>query len=117
MLHFVFNFCVFLILFLFKKESNPEVMTTYISNLGVDTSEYRVCDVLALEEWALEMVPQPVLGFFFILWEKISSFFFFFDQFCLILYLYFVKFDNSCNYAFPNQGRIRSSQGGGENKN
>jgi len=60
---FCFQFLVFLICIL-SKESNPEVMTTYISNLGVDTSEYRVCDVLALEEWALDMVPQPVLGFF-----------------------------------------------------
>jgi hypothetical protein len=41
-------------------ESNPEVMNTYLSNLGFPISEYKCYDVLSTEDWALEMVPRPV---------------------------------------------------------
>ena len=46
----------------FPLESNPEVMNKYASNLGLDTSIYSFQDVLATEDWALEMVPKPVVG-------------------------------------------------------
>tara|TARA_A100001015_G_C14978367_1_gene708328 strand:- start:9 stop:212 length:204 start_codon:yes stop_codon:yes gene_type:complete len=37
-------------------------MNKYASNLGLDTSIYSFQDVLATEDWALEMVPKPVVG-------------------------------------------------------
>lgn len=43
-------------------ESNPEVMNKYARNLGLDTSIYSFQDVLATEDWALDMVPKPVVG-------------------------------------------------------
>ena len=46
----------------FPLESNPAVMTSYITNLGVDTSSFEFHDVLSVDDWALEMIPQPVLG-------------------------------------------------------
>ncbi len=46
----------------FPLESNPVTMTKYISNLGVDTNCFEFCDVLSTEEWALDMIPTPVLG-------------------------------------------------------
>jgi len=46
----------------FPLESNPEVMNTYASKLGLDTSSFSFQDVLSIEDWALEMVPQPVVG-------------------------------------------------------
>jgi hypothetical protein len=42
-------------------ESNPEVMITYLNKFGLkDGIEFH--DLLALDDWALEMVPRPVLG-------------------------------------------------------
>lgn len=46
----------------FPLESNPAVMQTYVQTLGVDMSVLQFHDVLSTEEWALEMIPQPVLG-------------------------------------------------------
>lgn len=46
----------------FPLESNPEVMNAYIGKMGVDTSKYAFHDVFSTEEWALSMVPRPVLG-------------------------------------------------------
>ena len=46
----------------FPLESNPGVMNCYIRNLGVDTSRFSFCDVLSTEDWALAMVPSPVLA-------------------------------------------------------
>lgn len=46
----------------FPLESNPQIMTAYVKNLGVDMSTLGFHDVLSTEDWALEMVPQPVLG-------------------------------------------------------
>jgi ubiquitin carboxyl-terminal hydrolase L3 len=46
----------------FPLESNPEIMTAYIKSLGVDTTSYVFHDVLSTDDWALEMVPSPVIG-------------------------------------------------------
>lgn len=46
----------------FPLESNPAVMQTYVQTLGVDMSLMQFHDVLSTEDWALEMIPQPVLG-------------------------------------------------------
>ncbi|EER18440.1 conserved hypothetical protein [Perkinsus marinus ATCC 50983] len=42
-------------------EANPEVMTDYARSLGLP-SFLHFTDVLSVEDWALEMVPQPVLA-------------------------------------------------------
>lgn len=45
----------------FPLESNPEIMSEYIYRMGVgNTVQFH--DVLGTEDWALEMVPRPVLG-------------------------------------------------------
>lgn len=44
----------------FPLESNDAVMNKYIDGLGVDTSKMQFNEVLSLEDWALDMVPQPV---------------------------------------------------------
>jgi len=36
-----------------------DVMNTYIQKMGADTSNLQFCEVLSMEDWALEMVPQP----------------------------------------------------------
>ena len=46
----------------FPLESNPEVMTTYCARLGLDVEKVQFVDVLSTDDWALDMVPQPVLG-------------------------------------------------------
>lgn len=46
----------------FPLESNPEVMTEYCARMGLDPNEYSFYDVLSTEDWALEMIPTPVLG-------------------------------------------------------
>ncbi|GAB9470330.1 hypothetical protein Gpo141_00007578 [Globisporangium polare] len=46
----------------FPLESNPAVMNTYVQQMGFPTQHFSFCDVLSTEEWALEMVPTPVLG-------------------------------------------------------
>lgn len=43
-------------------ESNPDVMNDYAQKLGWPIESYRFHDILALEDWALAMVPQPVLA-------------------------------------------------------
>lgn len=44
-----------------------------MSNLGLDTSKYSFQDVLSTEDWALEMVPTPVLGVLMVYPIKDSS--------------------------------------------
>lgn len=44
----------------FPLESNPQLINSYIQNLGFETSLYEFCDVFSTEEWALDMIPQPV---------------------------------------------------------
>jgi len=41
-------------------ESNPTILNRYISNLGFDTSKNSFVDLFSTEDWALEMIPQPV---------------------------------------------------------
>jgi ubiquitin carboxyl-terminal hydrolase L3 len=47
-------------------ESNPEVMTTFLRELGLNADTYIVQDLLSVEEWAQEMLGQPVLGLVFL---------------------------------------------------
>jgi ubiquitin carboxyl-terminal hydrolase L3 len=44
----------------FPLESNPELINDYIQKLGFETSLYEFVDVFSTEEWALDMIPQPV---------------------------------------------------------
>jgi ubiquitin carboxyl-terminal hydrolase L3 len=44
----------------FPLESNPSLMNDYVQKLGFNTSLYSFCDVFSTEDWALEMIPQPV---------------------------------------------------------
>jgi ubiquitin carboxyl-terminal hydrolase L3 len=44
----------------FPLESNPQLINKYISKLGFDTSLYEFTDVFSTEEWAMDMIPQPV---------------------------------------------------------
>ncbi|RYY84695.1 hypothetical protein EON63_08690 [archaeon] len=46
----------------FPLESNPSVMNAYMEKLGLDTSNFNFHDVFSTEDWALDMVPKPVLG-------------------------------------------------------
>lgn len=51
----------------FPLESNPDLINSYITKLGFDASSdsgasYEFVDVFSTEEWALAMVPQPVLA-------------------------------------------------------
>jgi ubiquitin carboxyl-terminal hydrolase L3 len=43
-------------------ESNPGVMTSYLGKLGLNTDKYAFVDVFSTEDWALDMVPRPVLA-------------------------------------------------------
>ena len=47
-------------------ESNPVSLNTYIKTLGFQTSEYQFVDVLSTEQWAIDMIPQPVLAILFL---------------------------------------------------
>jgi ubiquitin carboxyl-terminal hydrolase L3 len=44
----------------FALESNPTLINDYIQKLGFDSSSYQFLDVFSTEDWALEMIPQPV---------------------------------------------------------
>lgn len=46
----------------FPLESNPELLNTYIADLGFDTSMYRFIDVYSTESWALDMIAGPVVA-------------------------------------------------------
>lgn len=50
----------------FPLESNPEVMNSFIDKLGIDTSNYSFCDILSTEDWALDMIQDPVLAVLFL---------------------------------------------------
>ena len=44
----------------FPLESNPALVNEYIQKLGFDTSLYEFVDIFSTEDWALQMIPQPV---------------------------------------------------------
>eukprot|EP00523_Entomoneis_sp_CCMP467_P016660 CAMPEP_0168776266 /NCGR_PEP_ID=MMETSP0725-20121227/5948_1 /TAXON_ID=265536 /ORGANISM="Amphiprora sp., Strain CCMP467" /LENGTH=237 /DNA_ID=CAMNT_0008825939 /DNA_START=29 /DNA_END=742 /DNA_ORIENTATION=+ len=44
----------------FPLESNPALMNDYCAKLGFNTDLYEWCDVFSTEDWALQMIPQPV---------------------------------------------------------
>eukprot|EP00538_Stauroneis_constricta_P005120 CAMPEP_0119556574 /NCGR_PEP_ID=MMETSP1352-20130426/8466_1 /TAXON_ID=265584 /ORGANISM="Stauroneis constricta, Strain CCMP1120" /LENGTH=242 /DNA_ID=CAMNT_0007603547 /DNA_START=213 /DNA_END=941 /DNA_ORIENTATION=+ len=44
----------------FPLESNPSLINKYIQKLGFDTSLYEFVDVFSTEDWAIDMIPQPV---------------------------------------------------------
>lgn len=47
----------------FPLESNPDVMNPYVAKLGFPADKFSFVDVLSTtEEWALDMVPRPVLA-------------------------------------------------------
>ncbi|OQR86527.1 ubiquitin carboxyl-terminal hydrolase [Achlya hypogyna] len=47
----------------FPLESNPAVMNEYIKRMGLPAdSAFEFCDVYSTEDWALDMVPRPVLA-------------------------------------------------------
>jgi ubiquitin carboxyl-terminal hydrolase L3 len=46
----------------FPLESNPVVINSYLESMGLDTQFYSFQDVLSTEEWALDMIPSPVLA-------------------------------------------------------
>lgn len=46
----------------FPLESNPDVMNSYASKMGLDVTQYAFTDVFSTEDWALAMVPRPVVG-------------------------------------------------------
>jgi hypothetical protein len=46
----------------FPLESNPDVMNAYVEKMGFPTAQFSFCDVMSTEEWALGMVPKPVVA-------------------------------------------------------
>ncbi len=44
----------------FPLESNPQLINDYLQTLGVDMSLYEFVDVFSTDDWALDMIPQPV---------------------------------------------------------
>lgn len=46
-------------------ESNSEVITKYMEEVGLDTTDYTFQDLISLEDWAQDMVGRPVLGLLF----------------------------------------------------
>lgn len=46
----------------FPLESNPDLLNSYISNLGFSTKRYSFTDVYSTEDWALDLIPHPVLA-------------------------------------------------------
>lgn len=47
----------------FPLESNPDLVNEYVQKLGFNTQlGYRFCDVFSTEDWALEMIAQPVVA-------------------------------------------------------
>ena len=43
-------------------ESNPDVINDYVQKMGLDVSKISFHDVMSTEEWALGMIPRPVLA-------------------------------------------------------
>lgn len=47
-------------------QSNPEVINQFIQKMGLKTEQYAFSEMLSTEEWAIEMLPKPVLGILFL---------------------------------------------------
>lgn len=47
-------------------ESNPEVINQFVQKLGLKIEQYSFQEMLSTEEWALDMIAQPVLGILFL---------------------------------------------------
>eukprot|EP00622_Pseudochattonella_farcimen_P008032 FR744180.1.p2 GENE.FR744180.1~~FR744180.1.p2 ORF type:complete len:119 (+),score=6.69 FR744180.1:183-539(+) len=47
-------------------ESNPEVLNQFVQNMGFPVENYQSMDVFGTEDWAIEMVPSPVIGVVFL---------------------------------------------------
>ncbi len=43
-------------------ESNPEVINAFISKMGLKVEQFNFQQMLSIEDWAQEMIPQPILG-------------------------------------------------------
>lgn len=43
-------------------ESNPDVINDYVSKMGLDTTKIAFHDLMSTEDWALGMIPRPVLA-------------------------------------------------------
>ena len=58
----------------FPLESNPTVMNEYVKRMGCPDT-FSFCDVYSTEEWALAMVPRPVLAvvMLFPIKDKVAS--------------------------------------------
>lgn len=41
-------------------------MNTFLAELGMNTNDYSIQDLLSTEEWAQDMLGQPVLGIVFL---------------------------------------------------
>eukprot|EP01125_Pyxidicula_operculata_P021534 TRINITY_DN8330_c0_g1_i1.p1 TRINITY_DN8330_c0_g1~~TRINITY_DN8330_c0_g1_i1.p1 ORF type:complete len:224 (-),score=61.69 TRINITY_DN8330_c0_g1_i1:152-823(-) len=47
-------------------ESNPDVLNSFASSLGLDTTKWSFCDVMGLDEELLSFLPQPTLALIFL---------------------------------------------------
>lgn len=47
-------------------ESNSELITNYMHQIGMNTNEFVFQDLLSYEQWAQDMIQQPALGLLFI---------------------------------------------------
>lgn len=47
-------------------ESNSELITKYMEQIGMNTTEFEFQDLLSYEQWAQDMIRQPTLGLLFI---------------------------------------------------
>jgi ubiquitin carboxyl-terminal hydrolase L3 len=50
----------------FPLESNPALMNDYVRKLGFKADLYEFVDVFSAEDWALEMIPKPVIAVLFL---------------------------------------------------
>ncbi len=47
-------------------ESNPTVLNEFLEKVGLKLDLFQAHELLSIEEWALEMIPKPVLGILFL---------------------------------------------------
>ncbi len=46
----------------FPLESNPDVCNKYIEALGWPVAQYSFYELMSTEDWAVDMIPKPVLA-------------------------------------------------------